>query len=83
MDYSDRYLNNKAVKFYLQANNLAEGERIMALFSREGDELNIFEMQTMWYEIELAEAHFRLGDFEKAVEFFEKVEKHLIEMFEG
>jgi len=37
----------------------------------------------MWYEIELAEAHFRLGDYTKSVEFFEKVEKHLVEMFEG
>lgn len=55
----------------------------MALFSREGDDLNIHEMQTMWYELEIGEAKLRAGDIQAAVEEFSRIEKHINDMFEG
>jgi peptide alpha-N-acetyltransferase len=36
----------------------------------------------MWYELEVAEAAFRLEDYERAVKEFEYIEKHLVDMFE-
>ena len=83
LDLGDRYLNNKAAKYLLRNNQIIETEEVMALFSKErANELNVHDMQSMWYEIELAEAHFRLENFEKAAEEFKWVEKHVIEMFE-
>ena len=71
LDLGDRYLNNKSAKYLLKNNQITEAEEIMALFSKEkANELNVHDMQSMWFELELAEAHFRLGNYQKAADEF-------------
>ena len=83
LDLGDRYLNNKTAKYLLRNNQIIEAEEVMALFCREkANELNVHDMQSMWYELELADAHFRLENYVKAAEEFKWIEKHIIEMFE-
>lgn len=83
LDYADRYLNNKAAKYLLRNNMITEAEDVMSVFSKEkANELNVHDMQSMWFELELAEAYFRIGNLPKAVEEFKWIEKHLVEMFE-
>ena len=56
MDTADRYINCKAAKYMLRANQLADAEAMCSKFTREGvpamDNLN--EMQCMWFQIECA-----------------------------
>ena len=83
LDLADRYLNNKSARYLLRANKIQQAEEVMGLFSKEKlSELNVHDMQSMWYELELAEALQRIGDLEKAATEFRWIEKHLIEMFE-
>ena len=83
LDLGDRYLNNKASKYLLRNNQIAETEEVMAVFSKEkANELNVHDMQSMWYELELAEALYRREEFAKSAEEFRWIEKHIIEMFE-
>jgi peptide alpha-N-acetyltransferase len=83
LDLADRYLNNKSARYLLRANKIHQAEEVMALFSKEKpNELNVHDMQSMWYELELSEALHRTGDLEKAVSEYRWIEKHLIEMFE-
>ena len=83
LDLADRYLNNKSARYLLRANKIQEAEEVMGLFSKEKpNELNVHDMQSMWYELELAEALQRTGELEKAATEFRWIEKHLIEMFE-
>lgn len=82
LDLSDRFLNNKTVKYLLRGDQIEEAERTIALFSKEREnELNIHEMQSMWYELELGESHFRQEQYEKTVEQLNYIEKHLREMY--
>lgn len=83
LDLGDRYLNNKASKYLLRNNQIAETEEVMAVFSKEkANELNVHDMQSMWYELELGEAYYRTENFQKAAEEFKWIEKHMLEMFE-
>jgi len=82
LDLNDRYLNNKHAKYLLKNNQVTEAEEIMGLFSRERGVLNMHEMQSMWYELAVAEAYERLGNYSKAVEEFEYVEKHFRDMYD-
>ena len=83
LDLGDRYISNKAAKYLLRNNQIRETEEVMAVFSKEKpNELNVHDMQSMWYELELAEALVRLEEFGKAAEEFRWIEKHIIEMFE-
>jgi len=84
LDYHDRFLNNKAAKYYFRVNQVAEAQTVMSAFSREGsEELNCHDNQSMWYELECGEAFLRLGQLPKAVEEFDWVLKNLEEIYEG
>jgi tetratricopeptide (TPR) repeat protein len=84
LDLGDRFLNNKAVKFRLRNNETEAAEQLMGLFSKEqGDELNVHDMQCMWYEIEKGEAHLRRNEVSEAVKELSYIETHLTDMFEG
>ena len=51
----------------------------MALFSKELDsgQLNVHEMQTLWFEFQCGSAHYRLGEYRQALKQFGYVEKHI------
>jgi len=83
LDLADRYLNNKAAKYRLRLDDLDGAYDIMALFSKEGSsDLNVHDMQSMWYELECAEAAFRLENWERAVKEYEYIEQHIVDMYE-
>jgi len=50
----------------------------MALFSKEidGVGLNVHEMNTQWFEIHCANAHYRLGDHRQSLKQFSFMEKN-------
>lgn len=83
LDFADRYLNNKSARYMLRAGHISQAEEIMAVFSKEkANELNVHDMQSMWYELELADAYLKANELEKAANEYRWIEKHLIEMFE-
>lgn len=82
LDLADRYLNNKAAKYYLRTNNIAKARELLALFSKEQGVLNVHEMQNMWYELEVAEAHIRLQQWAPAAEELKFVEQQFSEIYE-
>ncbi|KDO25758.1 hypothetical protein SPRG_09056 [Saprolegnia parasitica CBS 223.65] len=84
LDLADRYINNKATKYFLRANRIAEAEATIALFTRhEGDpQQNLFEMQCMWYENAVAAAHSRLQANGPALKKFAAVEKHFTDFID-
>ena len=52
-------MNNRAIKYALKANKIEEADNLIKLFLRDPSDGNAFELQTMWYELELAYAYFR------------------------
>ena len=84
LDYHDRFLNNKAAKYFFRVNKISEAQEVMSAFSKDGsEELNCHDNQSMWYELECGEANFRLGQLPKASEEFDWVLKNLEEIYEG
>jgi peptide alpha-N-acetyltransferase len=58
LDYSDRYLSNRASRYLLRAGKIKEGDTIMKSFIRDaGPESSIHELQVMWYEHALGEIY--------------------------
>jgi len=83
LDTADRYLNTKATRYMLRANAVDEAQKTIALFTKDGDQVsNLFDMQCMWYELEIAAAYRRLGDFGKALKNFTSVDKHFTDIIE-
>ncbi|CAK4665775.1 hypothetical protein LEN26_012402 [Aphanomyces euteiches] len=78
LDLADRYINNKATKYFLRADRITEAENTIALFTRhEGDpQQNLFDMQCMWYELSAGRAQFRQNNLGPALKKFAAVEKH-------
>lgn len=82
LDLADRYLNNTAARYFLRANNIEKAEKLLAMFSREQGVMNVHEMQNMWFELEAAEAHYRLEHWQQAAEEFTFVDKQFGEIYE-
>jgi len=63
LDLADRYLNNKAIKYVLRIPLFEEASKLMLLFISHSAETNVFDLQTMWYEIALGEAYLKDGKY--------------------
>lgn len=61
---------------------MEDAEQTMMLFSREGTELNVHDMQCMWYEVAMGESFYRQGNYRLALKNYSYVEKHLDQIFE-
>jgi len=78
LDKQDRYVNNLTTEFMLKAGREEEALSRIGMFTRhESDpEQNIFDMQCMWYELELAACYYRKGEWGKSLKKYVAVEKH-------
>lgn len=77
MDLADRYLNTKATRYMLRADQVAQAESTIALFTKDGDTgSNLLDMQCMWYELECGASYLRISDYGRALKNFMHVEKH-------
>lgn len=78
LDKQDRYINNRTTEYLLRANREVEALERISLFTRhESDpEQNVFDMQCMWYELELAACYARQGKWGKSLKKYVAVEKH-------
>ena len=85
MELSDRYLNTKCTKYGLRADRIEESESWIGLFTRDAENCGIqalYEMQSMWFELESAESHMRCGDWSKAMKKFTAVDRHFADIIE-
>lgn len=59
LDLADRFLNARSSRYLIRNDKLDEAEKTMLLFSKEGEKLNVHDMQCMWYETEVGNSHLR------------------------
>jgi len=84
LDKQDRFINNCTTEYLLRANREVEALDRISLFTRhESDpEQNVFDMQCMWYELELAACYARKGQWGKSLKKYVAVEKHFEDFHE-
>ena len=78
LDLQDRYLNNKATKYFLRADEIPLAMNTIAMFTKhEGDpQQTLYELQCNWYELELAESYARSHQWGAALRKFYAIRKH-------
>ena len=84
LDLADRYLNAHSSKYIFKIDDTERAENTMRMFSREDENgnINVHEMQTMWYEIHCGKAHYRKGELRQSLKQFSYLEKHCETMME-
>jgi peptide alpha-N-acetyltransferase len=83
LESSDRYLNCVATKALFKAGEVEEAERVVSLFTRDGEQANnLYDMQATWYEISSGEAYLARGDYGRALKRFLKVDSHFLDFVE-
>jgi N-alpha-acetyltransferase 15/16, NatA auxiliary subunit len=73
LDLQDRFVNCKAVKYFLRANKPKRAKEVATLFlvDEKGEIKRTMEdMQTYWFETEAGESYMRLGKYGKALKYF-------------
>jgi hypothetical protein len=78
LDLADRFLNARSTRYLIRIDKTAEAEDVMGLFSRDGTEkeLNVHDMQCMWYETECAKSYLRTGNYRLALKNYNFIERH-------
>lgn len=80
-DLADRYLNSKAVKYWLRCDNVEEGERLIGLFARHDAQkphadplVSVRDVQAFWFEIASGQAYERRNDWGLALRRYVHIE---------
>ena len=79
LDLADRYINNKATKYFLRCGRIEDARRAAALFTRpeaRDAEAHLRDMQASWYELEAGAALLRRKDVGPALKKFAAVASH-------
>ncbi|KAF9394805.1 hypothetical protein CPC16_010160 [Podila verticillata] len=82
LDLQDRFINSKCTKYMVRADNIADAEKTVVLFTRADipSPLNdLVDMQTIWFSLECAESHIRQGQLGRALKRLHQIEKHFID----
>lgn len=82
MDFADRYPNNLTVKYKIRNGEIEAGDALLKTFIRDSSDANIHELQYMWYETELGNAHLKLKQFGPGFRQFKFIEKHFQDFYE-
>lgn len=79
LDLADKYLNSLSAKYAFRTNDIAKANELIGMFAREDDkgDLNVHQMQTMWYEDHQGRAYYRQGNYRLALKNFCWIKKHL------
>lgn len=77
-ELSDRFLNNKTVKYYLRCNNIEKATELIGLFTKKDVDINVdlYTMQVIWFEYECGNAYFRLGNIAMALKKYHSIIDH-------
>ena len=72
LDLADRHLNAHSSRYLLKIGEVGQAHATMALFSRETEsgQINVHEMQTLWFEHQCGLAHYRQGELRQALKQF-------------
>lgn len=77
LDMNDRFLSNKTAKYWLRAGDVPHALEVMSPFCKDlGEALNFHDVQSLWFEAEKAEAHFRAQDWQEAFKEFKFIVTH-------
>lgn len=78
LDLQDRYVNNKATKYFLRADKIPQAKETIAMFTKyDGDpELSIHYIQCIWYAQETAEAYARTEQWAMALKKYYAIEEY-------
>ena len=82
----DRYTSNRYVKHLLRSNKYNEAEKIFRDFNKIEEQnlfKHIFDVQCIWYELELAHSYFKQGDVLSALQVYLAVNSHFDDFAEG
>jgi peptide alpha-N-acetyltransferase len=84
LDLQDRYLNNKATKYFLRANKIPNAMDTIAMFTKhDGDpQQSLFDLQCVWYELECGEAFARTEQWGQSLKKFYAVESQFLDFIE-
>lgn len=79
LDQADRYLNALSSKYFFKIDAIDQAHKTMGLFSKEDEDgnLNVHEMQTMWFEHHCGLAHLRQGNLRQALHQFWHIQRHI------
>ncbi|KAJ3064506.1 hypothetical protein HDU98_012091 [Podochytrium sp. JEL0797] len=85
LDLQDRCINTKCVKYMLRAGEIEEAEKTVVLFCRvdSTDKLtDLVDMQSIWFQYEMAMAYIQKGDFGRALKKFNVIEKFFYDIYD-
>lgn len=77
-DLADRFLNNKATKYYLRCNKIEKATELIGMFTKKDVDINVdlYTMQVVWFEYELACSYLRLNNYVMALKKFHALVDH-------
>lgn len=78
LDTADRFTNGKCGKYFLRAKRLDDANKMLAKFTREGENAasHLTDMQCMWYELESGRTFRAMGKYGEALRKAHHVEFH-------
>jgi peptide alpha-N-acetyltransferase len=81
LDLQDRYLNNKATKYYLRIDETELAMNTIALFVKHDGEPQkiLYDLQCNWYELEVGESLARTKQWGGALRKFHAIKKHFFD----
>ncbi|KAG7359972.1 NMDA receptor-regulated protein 1 [Nitzschia inconspicua] len=84
LDRQDRYINNQTTKYMLAAGMEEDALNRISMFTKhEGNpEVNLYDMQCSWYELDLAACYAKKEDYGRALKKYSAVIKHFDDFHE-
>lgn len=86
LDLQDRYLNNKATKYFLRNDDYDAGSATIAMFTKhdsEGDvQKTLYDLQCSWYELEVSDCFARQHKWALALKRLAGIRQHFLDQYD-